>query len=752
MVSYQFGAVAVALGIGSAVVAGHGVASADTPEGSTDKAGATESTQTENSADTPKAEDPKATPKFDADVKKLKPKKGTKGPRSSATQSVKPHRAADAADDATTKPRPKRTAKVDTADEPKAAVVDTPPQQADTTPALAKVSTPPNPPQDPVQMVTIAVAKAFDALAHPATDHTPKPPLETTAMLTLATAARRESSTDTTTLDKTADTATTSLFVDSTPVVAIPQIAPLAFLQHIPVIGPVAVTPIVAIIHQIPVVGDVLHPFVGYPVGSGARDVKVVSPDGTLIYVHFMPASGLKPGQKAPTVLNGPGLGLPGSTSINGTPLDAVLADATGMMSVGTLRHAGYNVVTWDPRGEWNSGGRLELNSPEFEGRDMSAIISWIADQPEARLDAPGDPRIGMVGVSYGGGIQLVTAANDHRVDAIVPAITYNNLVTTLYKNAAFRSSWATPLTVVMLLTAGEINPRILPVAIYGALTGTMLPSDLAILDARNPDISKITAPTLLIQGTADTIFSLQQSDATAQTLIAKGVPTKVVWFCGGHGVCLNNPLDLRDGALIQDRTLDWLDRYVMGLPVSTGPQFEWVDQRGQWYSSNTYPVAAGGSIVTSSSQQRSLPLIPYLGGSGIPFVPIAFTAPYALNLRTEKATTTTYVVGAPKLSFSYSGTGTSTHVYAQLVDNQTGLVLSYLATPIPVTLDGATHTVDLPLEPVSYTMRPGDSVTLQLVGSAGLYATVIPSGGVLNVSNMKLTLPTADPSAVTAA
>jgi ABC-2 type transport system ATP-binding protein len=48
--------------------------------------------------------------------------------------------------------------------------------------------------------------------------------------------------------------------------------------------------------------------------------------------------------------------------------------------------------------------------------------------------------------------------------------------------------------------------------------------------------------------------------------------------------------------------------------------------------------------------------------------------------------------------------------------------------------------------------MRPGDSVTMQLVGSAGLYATVIPSGGVLNVSNMKLTLPTADPSAVTAA
>jgi len=77
-------------------------------------------------------------------------------------------------------------------------------------------------------------------------------------------------------------------------------------------------------------------------------------------------------------------------------------------------------------------------------------------------------------------------------------------------------------------------------------------------------------------------------------------------------------------------------------------------------------------------------------------------------------------------------------------------LVLSNLATPIPVSLDGQSHTVDVPLEPVAYTMRAGASVTLQLVGSAGLYASVIPSSGVLNVSNMQLTLPTADPGSVT--
>jgi ABC-2 type transport system ATP-binding protein len=160
--------------------------------------------------------------------------------------------------------------------------------------------------------------------------------------------------------------------------------------------------------------------------------------------------------------------------------------------------------------------------------------------------------------------------------------------------------------------------------------------------------------------------------------------------------------------------------------------------------------VTPGAQIVTASDEARSLPLVPYLGGSGIPFVPFAFKAPYALNLKVPAATTTTYVVGAPKLSLTYSGTGSSTHVYAQLVDNTTGLVLSNLATPIPVTLDGQSHTIDIPLEPVAYTMRPGASVTLQLVGSAGLYASVIPTSGVLDVTNMQLTLPTADPTSVT--
>jgi ABC-2 type transport system ATP-binding protein len=95
----------------------------------------------------------------------------------------------------------------------------------------------------------------------------------------------------------------------------------------------------------------------------------------------------------------------------------------------------------------------------------------------------------------------------------------------------------------------------------------------------------------------------------------------------------------------------------------------------------------------------------------------------------------------------TYSGVGTSSHVFAQLIDNNTGLVVGDIVTPVPVTLDGQTHTVTVALEEVAQTMSPGDTLTLQLVGSATAYEN-FTSVGVIHVSTMQLTLPTAGAAA----
>jgi ABC-2 type transport system ATP-binding protein len=635
---------------------------------------------------------------------------------------------------------------------------------------------------DPGDPVTVAIGSVVRTLLRPGAETAPTAPVDSPAEWALLAAARRDFGTERTLDAGVGPVTTNSLVTDVTDVtddpaavgpatalaqsaasvVAFEQTPLLAPLQQVPVVGPLFVTPVVALIKQIPFIGDVLHPIIGYPLGltggTTPRDVKVISFDRTPIYVHFFPAVGLQPGQTAPTILNGPGLSLPGETNPTAEDNPFLPNQVIGMAPL--LRN-GYNVITWDPRGEWSSGGQLQIDSPDFEGRDVFAIISWLSQQPEARLDAPGDPRIGMVGASYGGGIQLVTAAIDQRVDAIVPTIAWHSLNTSLYKNEAFKSSWGTLLTAALVGTFARTNPQIYPAAIYGLLTSTLTPAQQELLAERGPGdlVNNITAPTLLIQGTVDTLFTLREAHENAMALIGNGVPTKVVWYCGGHGACISST---NDGELIERATLQWLDRYVNGdLSVSTGPQFEWVDQHGQEFSSDIYPVKQGPQLVASSDAGGVLPLLPFLGGSGPQLrafeagliggllgILSGAKAINAVNLTVPAAATTTYIVGAPQLTFTYSGTGVARHVYAQLVDDTTGLVLGNLVTPVPVILDGQTHTVTIPMEMVAHTLRPGETVTLQLVASAVSYQAIW-SLGTLNVSSMQIALPTADAGAI---
>src|SRR3954465_8143645 len=230
------------------------------------------------------------------------------------------------------------------------------------------------------------------------------------------------------------------------------------------------------------------------PAAASARDATVSSFDGTQIATHFFPAAGLAAGAKAPTVLFGPGWGSGGATDDEGAP-----ATGTGIVGVGPLRHAGYNVVTWDPRGFGSSGGTVEVDSPPFEGRDAQAIIDFVARQPDAQLDAPGDPRLGMSGGSYGGGIQLVTAAIDNRVDVIVPDIAWHSLVSSLDKEQTVKSGWATILT--GLGESGSHN-RLDPVLVQaftdGLATGTLTQPEVDYFASRGPAdlVSRIKIPT----------------------------------------------------------------------------------------------------------------------------------------------------------------------------------------------------------------------------------------------------------------
>ncbi len=324
-----------------------------------------------------------------------------------------------------------------------------------------------------------------------------------------------------------------------------------------------------------------------------ARDASVTSFDGTKLNVHFFPSAG---GGVAPTVMLGPGWGSPGATDENQTD-----GASTGSVGVGTLRNAGYNVLTWDPRGFGSSEGTVEVDSPDFEGRDAQALIDFAAAQPEAQLDAPGDPRLGMSGASYGGGIQLVTAALDPRVDAIVPVIAWHSLSTSLFKDRTPKTGWSNLLYLVA--RNKSLDPHIHSAAAATQAGTPISAADVNFFATRGPGdlVKRIKVPTLLIQGTVDTLFTPQEAIDNYAILRRDGVPVKMIWFCGGHGTCLTSP---GDKALTAQATLGWFEQYLKGTvnTFTSAPRFQWIDQDGRTHGAADYPLAAGRALTAAGA------------------------------------------------------------------------------------------------------------------------------------------------------
>lgn len=555
-------------------------------------------------------------------------------------------------------------------------------------------------------------------------------------------------------------------------------------------LGALLVPQVLAIVHRIPLVGDLLSPVIGqaeiveFDVSAAeladgrptAFTYQMPSFDGTLISVNYFPALNVASGavDSAPTVLAASGLACAANTDPNTDYGQLFAAVQFGSLTPGIkpLREdafksnllggpsydggGGYNVLTWDPRGEFASGGQLQIDNPMFEGRDVSAIISWLtSDTNPAQTQvktATGDPLIGMTGGSYGGGIQLTTV--DPRIDAIAPEIAWNSLLSSLYPVDAFKTGWGSILAAALAGTGARVNPAIYQGILTGALFGTLSPSAQAVLGSVGPTslLTKEQAPTLLFQGIDDTLFPLAQSVANGQTIQTSPAdpPLKLFWFCGGHGVCdIANPPEEQDvKGVIQN--LQWMDQYVAksGTPADAIPTFQWYDQDGLYFSSDKLPwdPSFNQGAYRASGAGGFLGLWPVLGGSGGSISGLPFSvidAGKAWNAVNTSVTPTVgkQVVGAPTVSFSYSGLGTGHTVYAQLVDDTTGQVLSNIVTPVPVTLDGRTHQVSIAMEDIAYTVDPGDTLTLQITSSAFNYENFW-SYGWINISDIGLDMP----------
>jgi predicted acyl esterase len=112
----------------------------------------------------------------------------------------------------------------------------------------------------------------------------------------------------------------------------------------------------------------------------------------------------------------------------------------------------GYIVLEYDPRGFYNSGGTIDVASPQ-DVADVSTVITWLLANTSANPS-----EIGVGGVSYGAGLSLLAAAEDPRIKAVASMSTWTDLDYSLYPNNT-RHQESTDL----LAAAAELTGRLSP-------------------------------------------------------------------------------------------------------------------------------------------------------------------------------------------------------------------------------------------------------------------------------------------------
>ncbi|MHB8660019.1 MAG: alpha/beta hydrolase family protein [Solirubrobacteraceae bacterium] len=480
-----------------------------------------------------------------------------------------------------------------------------------------------------------------------------------------------------------------------------------------------------------------------------SQQVDVTSFDGTKISALFEPADGLKVGEKAPVIMITHGF-----AGIRETVEDDLAA--VGQVGAKTFRAHGYSTLIWDSRGFGRSGGEVGLDSPNVDGRDVSGLINYLATRKDVQLDGPGDPRIGMHGGSYGGIIQWATAINDHRIDAIAPAISAVSYPDALARDGRVKAGWGLGLfgageasSTLAGVVGGELRtlpPELIQDAAASAVTGDATPAFTAYLAARDTlgQLGRVTAPALILQGTTDTIFPTSQAIEMWKEL---KVPKQMLWFCGGHAPCLTgDPLANR----LDSTVLAWMDHYVkQDRNVKIGPAFQWAADDNVARSAAGYPLAPAGKLTATGS--GTLALASGASGSG-PLI-VGTVAAQAVEVPIRVPKSPGEVAAEPQLTLHYQGTAqpTATYLYVQLIDRSRDLVVGNQVTPIRVTLDGKPHEVTRMMEGVTMHVTPSSRYALQVIGDSGLYG-VSETVGTVDVRSAKITLPLGDPAATKAA
>lgn len=414
----------------------------------------------------------------------------------------------------------------------------------------------------------------------------------------------------------------------------------------------------------------------------------------------------------------------------------------------------GYLVVGYDSRGFGESEGVSGFNGAN-EVRDVSALLDWLAAHGRVLTTGPDDPRVGMDGRSYGGGIQLNAAAFDDRLDALVPRITWHDLVYAAAPQDVIKATWDSFILGVGAPsgyglrtgnpTLSGPDPRLYRFTLEAAVKNRM-PDDaheyFRERSAPETRIEDIRTPTLLLQGWPDNLLSPNQAIWTFEGLRDQGVETALVLYPGGHDDTeLVRGLPATVQSRLDDLSLSWLDRHVKPGPSPPVPDVSYhVDGADEWRTAKTFPPRAADRTALDLSASAATDLTPLAntaaptsarGPTGSLVAEPSADSPGSSAAFEFAATTPVELVGRPRLRLPVEPLGGDAHLFAKL-HHVAGAAAPVIYEQVTAMRVGETTVLDEELVAVQQDFAPGDRLRLTLATTDNGYFSSREAAGIV--------------------
>ena len=493
-------------------------------------------------------------------------------------------------------------------------------------------------------------------------------------------------------------------------------------------------------------IGSLLAPAGAQTASHTTENQTVTNPnDGTTIAITVFKPAGASATSRVPVVLHSHGWAGSRKTSIDD--------EAQQFLD------AGFGMVSIDQRGHGESGGEANVQDPTLETEDIKAVIDRIASFDWVKRDRPGDPVLGAIGGSYGGGYQTMTALDEiadsgrTRFNALAPQITWFDLPESLAPQHVPRTLW----TALLYAAGASMLPQYVHEAnAWGTATGQWPDGTVFGQPAPGvPDLDsefhkhspvafaergvKIDVPVLFRQGTTDTLFNLNQGIHLFDDALTKKARKQsyLIAYNGGHvlpqvwppGTAGGSDACSPDG--FTATTIEFFSRVFGGTST-----------KGLLPAPYNFTSADGTECFNFESFNSSLTASPSLGGSGTTISTTGLGAPLHLDVANGPLT----VTGIPTLSGTVAALGLDSRAFfalsvgtspadARIVQNN----VMPLREILPTT--GVPFEIELP--GVAIEIPEGQKLFLMISPMSDMFAATgsKPPGAVV-LSDLELTVP----------